>query len=173
MKRLVQQQIASQHLLEITLPSGELLVMLNGSLDTPIADTEPLLKILSPFDNCVIQRERLRSLFGFDYQIECYVPAAKRQFGYFCLPLLYGEQFIGRMDCKAHRSIKLLEIKSLHLAEMDKVIGSLDANAVIAAFMEALSSFMAFQQCEALTLTQVFPNHWQALLQGAIKSAFG
>ncbi|MFL1454263.1 DNA glycosylase AlkZ-like family protein [Marinobacter sp. GN3S48] len=58
--------------------------------------------ILSPFDNSVIQRERLKALFQYDYQLECYVPAAKRQYGYFCLPLLYRDEFIGRMDCKAH-----------------------------------------------------------------------
>ena len=46
--------------------------------------------ILSPFDNVVIQRNRLFEIFGFDYQIECYVPQAKRQYGYFSLPL-YGE----------------------------------------------------------------------------------
>ena len=72
-------------------------------------------KILSPFDNTVIQRQRGRDVFNFDYQIECYVPEAKRQFGYFCLPILYRDRFVGRMDCKAHRKKGVLEIKSLHI----------------------------------------------------------
>lgn len=59
--------------------------------------------ILSPFDNIVIQRKRLQALFGFDYLIECYVPAPKRKFGYFCLPVLYGNKFAGRIDTKADR----------------------------------------------------------------------
>ncbi len=59
--------------------------------------------ILSPFDNIVIQRKRLQNLFGFDYLIECYVPAAKRKFGYFCLPVLFGDKFAGRIDAKADR----------------------------------------------------------------------
>lgn len=59
--------------------------------------------ILSPFDNLVIQRKRLQVIFGFDYLIECYVPAPKRKYGYFCLPVLYGNRFAGRIDTKADR----------------------------------------------------------------------
>ncbi|NOS83629.1 MAG: winged helix-turn-helix domain-containing protein [Ignavibacteria bacterium] len=59
--------------------------------------------ILSPFDNLVIQRKRLQDIFGYDYLIECYVPAPKRKYGYFCLPVLYGNNFVGRIDTKADR----------------------------------------------------------------------
>lgn len=59
--------------------------------------------ILSPFDNLVIQRKRLSAFFGFDYLIECYVPASKRKFGYFCLPVLYRNKFAGKIDTKADR----------------------------------------------------------------------
>ena len=71
--------------------------------------------ILSPFDNAVIQRRRLQTFFDYDYTIECYVPAPKRVHGYFCLPLLYGDRFIGRMDCKAERSKGELIIQKLLL----------------------------------------------------------
>lgn len=81
---------------------------LKGSLSKKI-------QILSPFDNQVIQRKRLKDLFGFDYTIECYVPMAKRQYGYFSLPLLRGDQFIGRIDAKADRKEKVLTVRSLHL----------------------------------------------------------
>ena len=66
--------------------------------------------ILSPFDNIVIQRKRLNTLFGFDYLIECYVPAHKRKFGYFCLPVLYGNKFAGKIDAKADRKTGKLVI---------------------------------------------------------------
>ncbi len=69
--------------------------------------------ILSPFDNLIIQRKRLAELFGFQYTIECYVPAAKRKFGYFGLPLLYGNKFVGQMDAKADRKEKVLHIRKL------------------------------------------------------------
>ena len=71
--------------------------------------------ILSPFDNSVIHRERARAIFDYDYKLECYVPEKKRVWGYFSLPILYGDQFVGRMDCKAHRKEKRFEIKTLHM----------------------------------------------------------
>ncbi|RKG40881.1 winged helix-turn-helix domain-containing protein [Acinetobacter rongchengensis] len=80
-----------------------------------ILTPESKVKILSPFDNLVIHRDRLNALFKFDYRIECYVPATKRIYGYFCLPILYADQLVGRIDCKAHRSKKVFEILSLHL----------------------------------------------------------
>lgn len=71
------------------------------------------LHILSPFDNLVIQRKKLKTFFNFDYQLECYVPQLKRKFGYFCLPVLYGDRFIGKIDLKASRSTVSLIINNL------------------------------------------------------------
>lgn len=61
------------------------------------------LRILSPFDNAIIQRNRVNKLFDFDYQIECYVKKDKRRFGYFCLPILHRNSLVGRIDAKADR----------------------------------------------------------------------
>jgi uncharacterized protein len=115
--------------------------------------------ILSPFDNSVIQRDRLKSLFQYDYQIECYVPEPKRQYGYFCLPLLFRGEFIGRMDCKAHRKERRLEIKSLYLEKQ-----SFDDDMVISAFVEAIKAFSEFQQCDSVMLTSVEPKHLMQIL---------
>jgi uncharacterized protein YcaQ len=71
--------------------------------------------LLSPFDNAVIQRKRLENLFAFQYQIECYVPAPKRQYGYYSLPILFGDQFVGRLDPKADRKSRKLLIRKLWL----------------------------------------------------------
>lgn len=72
-------------------------------------------KILSPFDNLLIQRKRIKQLFNYDYQIECYVPSDKRKVGYFSLPLLWGRTFVGQMDVKMDRKSGVLNILNLHL----------------------------------------------------------
>jgi uncharacterized protein YcaQ len=71
-------------------------------------------RILSPFDNTVIHRARLKKIFGFSYTLECYLPEEKRKFGYFCLPVLSGNSFIAMLDCKAHRKDGILEVKNFH-----------------------------------------------------------
>jgi hypothetical protein len=70
--------------------------------------------ILSPFDNIVIQRKRLKTIFDFDYLVECYVPAPKRKYGYFCLPVVYGDKFAARLDAKADRAGDKLILINLH-----------------------------------------------------------
>jgi uncharacterized protein YcaQ len=71
--------------------------------------------LLSPFDPIVWDRRRALELFGFDYRLECYTPAEKRQYGYFTLPVLRRGQLIGRIDAKAHRAAGVFELKSLAL----------------------------------------------------------
>ncbi|MDR3098207.1 MAG: winged helix DNA-binding domain-containing protein [Paraburkholderia sp.] len=71
--------------------------------------------LLSPFDPIVWDRKRATALFGFDYAIECYLPAHKRKYGYFVLPILNRGKLIGRADAKAHRAQAVFELKSLYL----------------------------------------------------------
>ena len=107
--------------------------------------TNAQIKILSPFDNLVIHRERLSLLFNFDYRIECYTPAAKRVFGYFCLPILYGDTFIGRVDCKAHRAEQRFEVIKLHL-ENDEF----DQKQLLLLLRNELQRFADFNKCPLL-----------------------
>ena len=110
--------------------------------------TKSKLKILSPFDNLLIQRQRTLELFGFDYQIECYVPAPKRKFGYFSLPLLLGRDFVGRMDAKIDRKTKILHIKNLNLetTEIDTFIG---------AALPAIREFLKFHSGETIVVAKI------------------
>jgi uncharacterized protein YcaQ len=81
--------------------------------------------LLSPFDPVVRDRDRALELFGFDYRIECYTPAAKRRYGYFALPILHGDALVGRLDPKAHRQSGVFEVKSVHLEPDVAVTGEL------------------------------------------------
>ncbi|WP_316840428.1 winged helix-turn-helix domain-containing protein [Pedobacter gandavensis] len=97
--------------------------------------------ILSPFDILNVFRHRLKDFFNFDYQIECFVPAPKRLYGYFSLPVLAGETFIARMDAKADRKQKLLIVHNIHFEAID-----LDQT-TIEKFIESLKTFAQFNKC--------------------------
>ncbi|PYF74037.1 winged helix-turn-helix domain-containing protein [Pedobacter nutrimenti] len=97
--------------------------------------------ILSPFDILNVFRHRLKDFFDFDYQIECFVPAPKRLYGYFSLPVLAGETFIARMDAKADRKQKILLVHNIHFEALD--LGP----AIIEKFVQALKAFVRFNGC--------------------------
>ncbi|TPQ44818.1 hypothetical protein C2U71_15125 [Burkholderia ubonensis] len=90
---------------------------LDALLPAAAADTlrSTVTTLLSPFDPVVWDRRRASTLFGFDYTIECYTPAHKRRYGYFCLPVLHRGRLIGRVDAKAHRALGTFELKAVHV----------------------------------------------------------
>lgn len=104
-------------------------------------------RILSPFDNAVIQRKRIDSLFDFDYQIECYVKKENRNFGYFCLPLLHQNKLVGRLDAKADRKAGCFQL--LHL-QIEK--GKGNSNSILKAMQSELKSFMDFNNCSTISI---------------------
>ena len=109
--------------------------------------------ILSPFDNLTIQRERMERLFNFKYTIECYVPAAKRQYGYFVLPILWQDQLIGRLDAKADRKLKTLIIKKLWFEPTFQ-----DIETSLPALADAVARFAAFNECRVIDLGPIVPT---------------
>ena len=115
MAAAVKEMISDGELLKIKVGSDHYCA-LPGSLELlskPLARSK--LKILSPFDNLLIQRKRMQAIFDFDYQIECYVPEAKRRYGYFSLPILWDGKLVARMDCKVDRATSVLKIHHLAL----------------------------------------------------------
>jgi len=70
--------------------------------------------LLSPFDRLIHDRKRMVELFEFDYQVEIYKPAARRRWGYFAMPVLYGDRLVGKLDATADRKAGLLRINAWH-----------------------------------------------------------
>ena len=87
-----------------------------GDIETRLSSARPptsRLRILNPFDPVIRDRARLKRLFGFDYRVEMFVPAAKRQWGYYVYPLLEGDRFVGRLEAKADRDGDVLNVLNL------------------------------------------------------------
>ena len=76
--------------------------------------------LLSPFDPVLWDRARVKRLFDFDQVLEIFKPAAKRQYGYYCMPVLAGERLVARYDFKADRRRGVLKVLSCHHEESAK-----------------------------------------------------
>ena len=122
----------------------------------PITSIPDRVWLLNPFDNLVIQRQRLKQLFDFNYQIEVYVPAIKRQFGYYSLPILWKDRFIGRVDVKADRKAGILLLQKLTIEE--GIFGTRskrsDLEEFIAAFRYAVDEYAMFNNCDEWELVE-------------------
>jgi uncharacterized protein YcaQ len=109
--------------------------------------------VLSPFDVLNVFRHRLKDFFNFDYQIECFVPQAKRKYGYFSLPILVGDIFVARMDSKADRKQKVLTVHNLHFEPVKL------SKPTLVKIRDAIKTFAKFNQCESIIIKK--SNHKQ------------
>jgi uncharacterized protein YcaQ len=114
---------------------------------TDKAESKNIIHILSPFDNLLIQRKRVQRIFNFDYMIECYLPEAKRKYGYFTLPVLYNDGFIARFDPKADRTSKTFYIRSMHFEKSFKPTEKFNAF-----FASRLKDFATFNDCTRIVI---------------------
>jgi len=120
--------------------------------------------ILSPFDMLNVFRHRLRDFFGFDYQVECFVPAAKRKYGYFSLPILIGDGFVARMDAKADRKEKKLIVHNLHFEPVKMT------KSMIAKLCEAMQAFARFNGCTGIAIAKSNNKVVLKVIQQILKS---
>jgi uncharacterized protein len=120
---------------------------LPSALEGPLRRPRHQPTFLSPFDNLVWFRPRDERLFDFQYRIEIYTPAPKRQFGYYVLPLLAAGRLVGRADLKMERKERRLRCHALYL----------DADARPADAAEALKSLAAHLGAETIALDRVEP----------------
>ena len=117
----------------------------------------PRTTLLSPFDDLVSDRDHTEALFDFRFRIEIYVPKAKREFGYFVLPILHGDRLIGRVDAK-----------------FDRASGAFHVNAVFAqegapagagpAVRRAIDELAAWRGATDVRFTRKVPAIWRSQL---------
>jgi len=132
--------------------------------------------LLAPFDSLMWYRERVARLFGFDYRIEVYTPGPKRVHGYYTLPILHDGHFIGRVDAKAHRADRQLEVRHVHFepwfaAAQVGPTGAVERDSALAGVAEALRSLGTFVAGDQIVLRRVTPARLRAPLQGALRAA--
>ncbi len=109
--------------------------------------------LLSPFDNLIIQRDRIQKLFDFNYALECYVTPKKRVHGYFVCPILWKNRLVGRLDPKADRKNKTLILKNIFFEDWFD-----DFDEFIPHFLDALKNFRNFNECEEIIIESIRPK---------------
>ena len=133
--------------------------------------------LLSPFDSFLWHRDRTRRLFGFDYTLEVYTPGHRRVHGYYSLPIFHDGQLVGRLDPKAHRAERRLEVRAVHFepwfargdAPPAASWGAIDPDAALTGVGEALRSLATFVGAEHVTLGRVTPAALAPALRRAVK----
>jgi uncharacterized protein len=96
---------------------------------------------LAPLDPLIWDRRMLRELFGFDYRWEVYVPEAKRKWGYYVLPILFGDRFVGRIEPRFDRKTKTLGVIGIWF---EPGFAPLDEPGFISALRDAVDAYRSF-----------------------------
>jgi len=120
----------------------------DGAGPAPINDAPPGVAFLAPLDPLMWDRELLTSLYGFEYRWEVYTPAAKRRWGYYVLPILFGDTFVGRIEPRIDRAGKTVRILGL---SFEPDFDPLAAPGFLPAFASSLNAYLAFAGADALT----------------------
>jgi uncharacterized protein YcaQ len=119
-----------------------------GSIDAAVS-------FLAPLDPLVWDRRMLRELFSFDYLWEVYVPEAKRKWGYYVLPMLYGDRFVGRIEPRLDRKTKTLAIIG---AWFEPGFEPMQDPSFLGAFADAVEAYRTFVGATKITWPRTRPG---------------
>ena len=111
-------------------------------------DWRPQTALLSPFDNLIADRDRTELLFGMRYRVEIYTPAARRQYGYYNMPILHGDRIIGRVDPKMDRKAGRLVVNAVHLEPGVALDG--ETRAAVDGAIASLAGFLGVEGIDGL-----------------------
>ena len=109
----------------------------------------PRTEFIAPLDNLIWDRKLIRALFDFEYTWEVYVPPAKRKYGYYVLPILHGDSFIGRIDAVCHRRNNALVVNDLWYEDSAEISVKLRSSV-----KECLERFRHFHGLDSLRTEQ-------------------
>jgi len=98
---------------------------------------EDRITFLSPFDRLIHDRNRTEALWGFRYRLEMYVPQAKREYGYYVLPILHGDRLVGRIEPVFDRTERVLGVQGLWWEPEAEPVPLEEPLASLAAFLGA------------------------------------
>jgi len=121
-------------------------------------DWKPRNTLLSPFDNLIIDRRRTRRMFGFNYTMEIYVPAAKRRYGYYAMPVLHDDRLVARVDPAFNRETTRLSIRGV------SVEAGCNDMQVARATREAIAALATFLRAGAIDYDGEVPSRWRRTL---------
>ena len=131
----------------------------------PPGGSPPGVSLLAPLDPLAWDRDLLRSLFAFDYLWEVYVPAAKRRWGYYVLPLLFGDRFVGRIEPRFERSSRAVRVLGTW---WEPGFDPLAADGFVPALAEALDAYRGLHGATRVTFPR---DRTPRALAGAIARA--
>ncbi|MBD3919490.1 YcaQ family DNA glycosylase [Paenibacillus sp. PR3] len=145
---LIEDKIAAvsvEHLKEMLYCCTEDLPLIEAVLSNP--ELKYRCELVAPLDNMLWDRKLINQLFGFDYTWEIYTPVTKRKFGYYVLPLLYGDSFIGRVEVIAERKTGMLVVKNIWYEH-----GVKQSKKLQTALDDCLKKFAKFNGCETISI---------------------
>jgi len=163
--RILYQKVEEGTLIECLIEGMPTVYTTQKILNTKISRPIKNVRILSPFDNAIIHRDKVQQMFDFEYKLECYTPREKRKFGYFSLPILYKDRLVGRVDCKAHRKTRCFELIHLHLDSKE-----INLDMFTPEFIKVVNRFAIFNDCNNIRVSNCSPKRLTSTFRSALNS---